>query len=48
MSGNTMDQSAFNCEVQDQDESLIGQNRNMVGDNYQMGQRKTLDEIKQN
>ena len=34
MSANTLDQSAFNCEVHDQDESLIDPNRNQVGDNY--------------
>lgn len=49
VSGNqNNDQSNFDCEVHDQDDSLIEKNsRNTLGDNYQLGQRITLDEIKQ-
>lgn len=46
ISKNALDESNFNCEVPDQDESQIEQNKNGLGDNYQMPQRITLDEVK--
>ena len=44
---NALDESNFNCEVPEQDESQIVPSKNALGDNYQMPQRITLDEVKQ-
>lgn len=46
VSRNALDESNFNCEVQDYDESQIVENKNVVADNYQMPQRITLDDVK--
>lgn len=42
-----LDESNFNCEVPpDQDDNQMPSNKDVLGDNYQMPQRATLDEVK--